>query len=364
MREGDPWRAGLDAEARQLLANAGIFYDVSVRADPVVGGVRLRIALREKWTLVPFPLFGVKDGETTWGATVVESNLFGTGSRLVAVATVKEGEPGGRLLYVAPHLGGSRLQLFAALTHTDERQGVWDAGSEIGSFRRRATGATAALGYRFAARTSVSLGARLTDFSFEDPVGEAVTPADARERTVLLQLRHEGADIDEERRHGLFLETRIEAGVAALGDEVGRVAASADAGWSRTLRGRHTLGVSGRALWTDTVDYEAGSRPPTGFMRGFAADRFHPDRLLGGSVEYQIPVARFREATLSLVPFADAALLRDRFHRFALGDVEADAGIALAVYLRRIAFPVLQFYGAWGFSSGEFLPGFALGFGF
>jgi hypothetical protein len=364
VREGDPWREGLAGEARQELANAGIFYDVTVAAEPAEGGVRLRISLREKWTLIPIPLVTVKDGETTWGATVVESNLLGTASRLIATLAVREGEPGGRLIYIDPHLGGSRFRLFGALAYTDERRGVWDADGETGSYRQETTGATLALGYRFARRTSASGGLRLTDFSFDEPSGEAAPPEDARERSLVLLLRHEGTDRDEERRSGLSGELQLELGVEALGDEVGRTALDGAARWARTGSSGSTLDLNGYALWTDTVDYEEGSRTPASFLRGYDADRFRPDRLLGGTVEYQIPVARFREATCSVVPFADAALLRDRYRSFTLGDAQADAGLALAVHVRRVALPVLQLYAAYGFSTGEILPGFSLGVGF
>jgi hypothetical protein len=133
--------------------------------------------------------------------------------------------------------------------------------------------------------------------------------------------------------------------------------------WARTGANGHTLDLRGYALWTDAVDYEDGP-PPSRFLRGYDADRFRPDRLLGGTVEYQLPVARYREATFSLVPFADAALVRDGFRSFTPGDAQADAGLALAVYVRRVALPVLQLYAAYGFSTGEVLPGFSLGVGF
>jgi hypothetical protein len=75
-------------------------------------------------------------------------------------------------------------------------------------------------------------------------------------------------------------------------------------------------------------------------------------------------VARLREATFSVVPFADAALLRDANHAFAADDAQVDAGLALSAYVRRVALPVLQIYGAYGFSTEETLFGFALGVGF
>jgi hypothetical protein len=223
VREGDPWREGLAEEARQELANAGIFYDVTVTPEAADGGVKLRIAFREKWTLIPIPLVTVKDNETTWGATVVESNLFGTASLLIATLAVRDGEPGGRLLYIDPHLRGSLFQLFGALTYIDERREVWDADEETGSYRQRNAGGTVAFGYRFARRTSASAGLHLMDFSFSEPEEGVEPPEDARERALVLMLRHEGIDFDEERRRGLSGDLRLQFGIGALGDEVGRL---------------------------------------------------------------------------------------------------------------------------------------------
>lgn len=363
VQEGDPWREGLDVEARQLLLNAGIFYDVTVTAEQGADGVRLRIALKDKWTLIPIPMISVKDGVTTWGGTVMETNLFGTGSNLFVFLSVKQSEVSGTLMYMDQHLGGTRFQLFGALGHTDDRQGIWDAAQEIGSYRRQTTGGYLSIGYRFAARSSIALGLRLTDFSFGDPQEEALPPADADERAVSIMLRYDGANSEEDRRRGLSAMVNLETGAAFLGDEIGRTSASGMVRWARSFFDSHTLSLAGHALWTDTVAYTA-ALPATGFLRGYETARFRPDLLLGGTVEYQLPVARFRMATVSFVPFADAALLRDQFRSFSLADAQADVGLALAVYLRRVALPVLQIYGAYGFANDKVLFGFSLGFGF
>ena len=61
---------------------------------------------------------------------------------------------------VSASLGGTRWQFFGFFAHTSQRSGVWDADREVGSYRRRSTGGSAAIGYRFADRTSISLGLR------------------------------------------------------------------------------------------------------------------------------------------------------------------------------------------------------------
>ncbi len=363
VKEGDPWREGLDTEARQLLLNAGIFYDVSVASEQDADGVRLRIALKDKWTLIPIPLFSVKDGVTTWGGSILESNLFGTGSNLYAFLSVEQSHLGGVLAYMDPHLGGTRVQLFGMFSHTDDRRRIWDASEEIGSYRRQTTGGFLSIGYRFAARSSFAVALRLTDYSFSDPREEALPPADARERAISILLRHEGANTEEDRRQGLSGLVSLETGASFLGDEIGRSAASGTIGWARSIFDRQTLSLSGHALWTDSAAYEP-TQPATGFLRGYEMARFRPDRLLGGTIEYQLPVARYSIATVSFVPFADAALLRDRFRSLSFADAQADVGLALAVYLRRVALPVLQVYGAYGFANDKVLFGFTLGFGF
>ena len=89
-------------------------------------------------------------------------------------------------------------------------------------------------------------------------------------------LRHEGTDFDEERRRGLSGELRLESGIEAIGDEVGRAAADATARWAHTFATSHTLELSGYGLWTDTVDYEESARTPTSFLRGYNARPLPP----------------------------------------------------------------------------------------
>lgn len=363
VKEGDRWREGREATVRQLLLNAEIFYDVTVTSEHETDGVRLRIALKEKWTLIPIPVVSFKDGVTTWGGSVVESNLLGTGSSLFALLTVEQSRVGGLLAYLDPHLGGTRVQLFGIFSHTDDRRGMWDAAEEIGSYRRKTTGGFLSIGYRYATVSTIAVGFRLTDYSFDEPREEGQPPADARERAVSLMLRYEGANTDEDRLLGLSATLNLETGVSFLGDEIGRAAASGTMRWAHSIFDRHTLSLTGHALWTDSTAYE-DTVPATGFLRGYEMARFRPDRLLGGTLEYQLPVARFRMATVSFVPFADAALLRDRYRSFSLPDAQADAGLALAVYLRRVALPVLQIYGAYGFVNDKVLFGFSLGFRF
>jgi len=117
-----------------------------------------------------------------------------------------------------------------------------------------------------------------------------------------------------------------------------------------------------RGLATDNADYPSDA---TDFLRGYESGRFLPERLLGGSGEYRVlPVAKFSEAAVAVLGFLDGALLRDEYRDFEPRDLQADAGLGIAIYLRRVALPVLQLHAAYGFSNHKVLPGFSLGSAF
>lgn len=362
VREGDPWRDGLDAELRQNLLNAQLFYEVTVAGERTGDAVTVRIALREKWSLIPIPLVIAREGRTMYGLTVIESNLFGRAKKLFAIAAVEDGNPGGTIVYIDPALGGTDFQVFALLTRTERVEPAWDATQETGTYRRRSAGGSLALGRRLTPRTSLSAGVRVADERYRDPRDEASPPADARLRAISLRLRRDGFDADEERRRGDGFEISLDRGFAFLGDEVGTTTLRGEGRLAFSPAGRHTLLFAGHGFATGAPAY-AEDRV-TAFLRGYERGRFRPDRLAGVSADYQVPVSRRRQATVSIIGFADAALLRDAHRRMAADDLLADVGVGVGVYLRRVAVPVLQLTAAYGFSNRRILPGFSLGFAF
>lgn len=361
VREGDPWREGQEGEVLQRLRNARLFYDESVEAVREGDSVALRIRASDKWSLIPFPLVVVRSGERAYGLTLFEANLLGRAKKLVAVAKSHDGEPAGTLVYIDPRLLGTDFQLFTYATRDDSRESVWSDDEELGSYRLRRTGGVAALGYRLTPRTTLSAGAKAMTYRSRDAEEGVEAPGDGAERNLSLRLEHDGVDVDEELRRGPYLLVGVERGAAFLGDDVGRWEVGAEARYAWNPVGRDTLALDLRGLATDNADYPTRA---TEFLRGYEAGRFRPERLLGGSLEYRVPVAKRSEATLSLLGFADGALVRDEHRRFAAGDVVADVGLGVAVYLRRVALPVLQLNVAYGFSNHRVLPGFSLGVGF
>lgn len=63
----------------QALREAGIFNpDITVDASREGDGVRIVVHVKDRWTLIPVPIFGLaKDGSWSGGALTIENNFFG-----------------------------------------------------------------------------------------------------------------------------------------------------------------------------------------------------------------------------------------------------------------------------------------------
>lgn len=359
---GDPYAPGLEDTVRQRLLNTQLFYEVRVDAVPAAAGVALRIHVRDKWSLLPFPVVAARKDGTTYGITLMERNLLGLHKSLFLSVMSNDGAWSESLFYGDKHLFGSRFALFGWLMHLRTQHDTWDEERETGAYDQIVTGGGLSLGYRFGERATLSAILRGGDTENRDPVDGASLPADARERSLGLSLDLDGLDHDEDRQRGLTGRVSVEQGFAALGDDLRRTQATGEARYAAPVFGGHLLSLRAIGMWGDPMP--PGYRFRTDFLRGYERGRFQPERLLGGTAEYRVPLATFREATLSAVAFGDAALLRDEYRSFALDDLQADVGAAFAVYVRRVAMPMLQVYAAYGVSTKEVLPGFSLGFAF
>jgi outer membrane protein assembly factor BamA len=361
VRPGDPYTPGLEETVRQRLMNTQLFYEVRVAAVPAGADVALRIEVRDKWSLLPFPLLSVREDATTYGVTLMETNLLGYHKMLFLSLMNSDGAWNESLFYGDKHLLGSRFTLFGWLLHLRTTQDVWDEDREVGAFEQLATGGGISLGYRFGERATLSVSFRGSDTGNREPEDAATLPEDARERSLGVTIDLDGLDYDEDRQRGLTGRLTVEQGIAALGDELRRTQATGEVRCAAPVPGG-LLGLRAIGMWGDPMP--PGYRFRTDFLRGYERGRFQPDRLLGGTAEYRVPLATFREATLSVVGFGEAALLRDEYRSFAFADLQGDVGAAFAVYVRRVALPMLQVYAAYGVTTKTLLPGFSLGFAF
>ena len=82
-KSGEPYRHRLVEETERLLRDNDYLYDAVIVPVAFDGGVvDLEVRTRDVWTLNPGISYSRKGGENTFGATIAEDNLLGTGRSL------------------------------------------------------------------------------------------------------------------------------------------------------------------------------------------------------------------------------------------------------------------------------------------
>ncbi|PPE72357.1 hypothetical protein C3942_18755 [Solimonas fluminis] len=123
---GDPADPEKVERSRQAVQDLGLFKEVSVRQEPIDGGVRLVFRVRERWYVLPTPRVDAKaGGEYSYGAQVVWNNLWGLDHTLRVIWEREDNKEAGVGLQTNHAFSYSAPQVF------DSRYGVGVSASEI-----------------------------------------------------------------------------------------------------------------------------------------------------------------------------------------------------------------------------------------
>jgi outer membrane protein assembly factor BamA len=104
---GDTLEADTLDRARERLHTAGLFADVNVWWEPHGAGVRVNIAVKDKFPWAPVPTASLSTNNWAVGLVFVHGNLFGRGKQLVMGGRVAKVDSGALLGYRDPALFGS-----------------------------------------------------------------------------------------------------------------------------------------------------------------------------------------------------------------------------------------------------------------
>jgi outer membrane protein assembly factor BamA len=120
-KSGDPYQHRLVEETERLLRDNGYLYDaviVPVAFDD--GVVDLEVRTRDVWTLNPGLSFSRKGGENTFGATIAEDNLLGTGRSLDLAWDSNVDRESISVSYFDPHFRHSFTQFGVTYADADD----------------------------------------------------------------------------------------------------------------------------------------------------------------------------------------------------------------------------------------------------
>jgi outer membrane protein insertion porin family len=106
---GDVMESDTLERARERLHTSGMFADVNVYWEPFRDGVRVNIAIKEKFPWAPVPTFSLSPGNISGGLVIAHGNLFGRGKRGLIGGRLSTVDSGAVLVYDDPALFGSWL---------------------------------------------------------------------------------------------------------------------------------------------------------------------------------------------------------------------------------------------------------------
>jgi outer membrane protein assembly factor BamA len=89
---GDDWSPNMVELIKTRLVSSGLFSDVEVFWDPVPGGVRVHLQIKDKHSWVIAPAFYNQPTNTGGGVGFGENNLFGLNQKLLLYAQVATGD--------------------------------------------------------------------------------------------------------------------------------------------------------------------------------------------------------------------------------------------------------------------------------
>jgi len=106
---GDDWTPEMVDVIKTRLVSSGLFKDVEVFYEPVSGGVRVHMLVRDKHSWVIAPAFYTQPTNVGGGVGFGENNLFGLNQKLLIYAQIATGSSYFVGAWVVPSIAGTRF---------------------------------------------------------------------------------------------------------------------------------------------------------------------------------------------------------------------------------------------------------------
>ena len=400
---GDEWTPEMAETVRNRLVSSGLFKDVDVFYDPLPGGVRVHLNVKDKWSWVIAPAVYVQPTNKGGGIGYGENNLFGLDQKLLVYAQLATGDTFFIGAWVVPHINGSRfysqLDLYTRDSYVieygiptkyidnpaaarTERLIYLNAGGKIGVelFRgvkldMRLRGAW--VGYQ---KVQLADGATIDQVT-GDPTSTSV-PAPGKQ----------GWDISNEwdftidRRanyYGVYTGHKYNLAFEWSGPQLGsdftyhRVGASLFQAWQ--VLERHNLIVKAALNVGHHLPFQQEFTMGGTSMRGWLNNQFRGDLQALGNLEYSLPLFTIEGLSFRGLGFWDSGYttyftqspdrnylpnaLCSPFQRAACwgNGFKNSVGLGTRLYLRQIVLPLLGLDVGYGLEAGDVQVYLAIG---
>jgi hypothetical protein len=343
-------------EVEAVIRDMGILEPEAVElADDGGGGRILRIRVREKWSLIPFPVISLGSGEMSFGLFVLDTNAFGLRDQAAAGGLYS---PSGWMVMgmynYTPDRSGGLGWSAGGIYNRWEREDV-DRHDRV--YRRYTTDTLRVfpgLRYSFTDHLSGKFGVSFTTITVQEKVLKAPDNAMVLGFSPGLSLRYSHWDGFLLSEQSASLEYTFNAGLRGPSFHTVELGGR----YEKSLLPGFRLNLQTGAAWTDSSDplFEQNPKGADILPRNFSA-RYYGS-FSGGLEKYLV---KFRFGTISLLGSWQIVYS----HGPVLGEgVDHGPSGGLRFYLSRLAVPALGIGAAYNINSGLFQFAFNLGMGF
>lgn len=352
---------------RERLIRSGLFVneleiELVPRAD---GDLQLRVELEDRWTLLPLPIAGYSDGGWIAGLALIESNLLGTGTFLLSVATLRgDGAAvdswGGTLGVSGGALQRGRVEpsLFFS-GGLGEEEFVSSEGTPYRRFRQTRLSGRLGLGYELSDTYELSTAGGISWNDVDPDYSDSLRAPDS----TLYYIQGVSLEASSRRFTSFFFagpsaSVRYQHGFP-IDSSAHFDAASLRMDYTAALFGRHKLMVAAVG--------NIGNEPPTELSDlGGTAYRTLPSRgsaaqrSAAAALEYEFPVFSGNWGTFTLLAFGEGGTYRPdgEWQEFY------GPGAGFRLYLARVAIPALGFNIAYNLVESQAVGSVSLGMAF
>jgi outer membrane protein assembly factor BamA len=392
---GDTMELDTLEKVRERLNTAGLFSDVNVWWEQHGEGVRVNVAVKDKFPWAPVPTASWSANNRSFGLVFVHGNLFGRGKQMLAGGRIADVDSGATLAYRDPSMFGTWL--YGQMQGFVQRQVIPEYNASVDypqtpdrETRMSSYGFETVLGIAWfrRLRTQVAWQLQKVNVNGSDVPefdGMPQMPATPAASSALVSIGRAALSFDFRAREfavmtGTALGASIDLASPSFGSdlEYWKVGASFERG-VRFFRSHNLIysayGAFGHNLpfWNE---YTAGG--PN--LRGYLFQQFRGDTVATGKVEYHFPLFSIGSLDFRALGFYDVAAVWFRDLPTDVGidgirtrmtldrrsylpntpagfsasrDVHNSVGGGLRFFLRSVAIPLVGFDAGYGIEAGH-----------
>jgi outer membrane protein assembly factor BamA len=395
---GDTMEVDTLDSVRERLNTTGLFSDVNVWWEQHKTGVRVNIAVKDKFPWAPVPTGSWSANNKSFGLLFVHGNLFGRGKQLLLGGRIATVDSGAALAYRDPSWFGTWI--YWQVQGNIQRQNIpeylpGDEGADLGPFRSTLMTSYAiepTVGVAWFRRVKTQVAWRVEQFNVSksydpnDPMQNALPVDQQATQSAAVGVGKASLSFDfRAREFAVMTGTALGGGIdyattAFKGDlKFWRVGAGVEHG-VRFFK-THNLVVGAGATFGKDLPFWMENAAGGPNLRGYLFQQFRGDSQIGGRAEYHFPLFSISSLDFRALAFYDfqaiwfrdlppmgsgvytvrdtpdqRTFLMNTINGYQQGfdyqrDIHQAVGGGLRFFLRSVAVPLIGFDAGYGLES-------------